>query len=189
MAYNKTPLRLSPLLYVRGVVYIIIGVVMFVFATTYSSTSGIIIGVLALLAGGCQLAFSFANQRDLKNNIWGILHGIVDLIFGVAMFIYSQGTVTGLVDVLGMWAVMYAFLQSVQAMYAFIAARGPGWVSGTSIVHFLNVLTAGGLAFMLLQYPGGFNESLQYIGIFPILLGALIIVLVRQMQIRAVRTA
>ena len=177
------------MLYVRGVIYVIIGMVMFVFANTYSSISSIVIGVLALLAGGGQLVFSFANQRSLKNNVWGMLHGITDLAFGVAMLVYSEGTVGGLVDVLGMWAVMYAFLQSVQAMYAFMAVRGPGWVSGTSIVHFLNVLTAGGLAFMLLQYPAGFYDSLQYIGIFPIVLGALIIVLVRQMQIRAAQMA
>ncbi len=189
MAPNKSHLRISPLLYFRGILYIIIGVVLFVFANTYSSTSGIIVGVLALLAGGCQLAFSFANLRDLKNNVWGILHGVTDLAFGVVMFVYSKGTVGGLVDVLGMWAVMYAFLQSVQAMYAFMAARGPGWVSGTSIVHFLNVLTAGGLAFMLLQNPEGFNKSLQYVGIFPIILGILIIILVREMQIRVAHTA
>lgn len=188
MAYNS-PVRFTPLLFVRGVLYVIIGIVMFVFASTYSSTSGIIIGVLALLAGGCQLLFSFANQRDLKNNIWGILHGITDVSFGVAMFVYSEGTIAGLVDVLGMWAVMYAFLQSVQAMYAFMAARGPGYVSGTSLVHFLNVLTAGGLAFMLVLQPEGFLDSLRYIGVFPIILGALIIILVRQMQIRVARTA
>ena len=188
MAHNS-PVRMTPLLYVRGILYVIIGIVMFVSATTYSATSGIIIGVLALLAGGCQLVFSFANQRDLKNNIWGILHGITDVAFGVGMFVYAQGTTAGLVDVLGMWAVMYAFLQSVQAMYAFMAARGPGWVSGTSLVHFLNVLTAGGLAFMLVLKPGGFTDSLRYIGIFPIVLGALIIVLVRQMQIKATRMA
>jgi len=189
MAHNKSSLNLSPLLYIRGVLYIVIGLIMFVFANTYSFTSGIIIGVFALLAGGCQLIFSFANLRDLKNNVWGVLHGVTDLAFGGAMFVYSQGTIGGLVDVLGMWAVMYAFLQSVQAMYAFMAARGPGWVSGTSVVHFLNVLTAGGLAFMLLQYPEGFYESLQYAGIFPIILGVLIIILVREMQIRAAHIA
>ena len=188
MARNS-PVRLTPLLFLRGVLYVIIGITMFVFATTYSSTSGIIIGVLALLAGGCQLAFSFANQRDLKNNIWGILHGITDVAFGIGMFAYAHGTIAGLVDVLGMWAVMYAFLQSVQAMYAFMAARGPGYVSGTSLVHFLNVLTAGGLAFMLVLKPGGFLDSLRYFGIFPIVLGVLIIVLVRQMQIRVAQTA
>ncbi|WP_240699445.1 DUF308 domain-containing protein [Spirosoma sordidisoli] len=166
----------------RGVLYVLIGATMFFFASSYSAQSGHILGVLAVLAGGCQLVFSFSNQRDEKNNLWGILHGITDVAFGVAIFVFSEGTIKGFVDVLGFWAMMYAFLQAVQAMYSFLAARGAGTVSGTSLVHFLNVLTAGALAFTLLLRPAGFDNSLGFIGVFPIVLGALIIVLTQQMR-------
>ncbi len=173
----------------RGVLYILIGAVMFVFASSYSTQSGHIIGALAILTGVCQLIFSFSNQRNEKNNIWGILHGITDVAFGVAIFIFSAGTVKGFVDVLGFWAMMYAFLQAVQAMYTFLAARGAGTVSGTSFVHFANVLVAGGFAFTLLLRPAGFDESLGFIGIFPIVLGILIIVLTQQMRAQATRSS
>lgn len=169
----------------RGVLYILIGIMMFVFAGSYSAQSGYIIGVLAVLAGICQLIFSFSNQREEKNNIWGVLHGITDVAFGVAIFVFSTGTVKGFVDVLGFWAMMYAFLQAVQAMYTFLAARGAGVVSSTSLIHFANVLMSGGLTFTLLLRPAGFDDSLGFVGAFPIVLGVLIIMLTQRMRAQA----
>ncbi|WP_460985373.1 DUF308 domain-containing protein [Spirosoma fluminis] len=178
------------LLLVRGVLYILIGAFMFVFASSYTAQSGHIIGVLAILAGVCQLAFSFTNRGTESNNMWGILHGVADLGFGIAMFIYSQGTIKGFVDVLGFWAMMYAFLQAVQAMYAFLSARGGTGVNLPSVlVHFANVLIAGGLTFTLLLRPAGFDSTLGYVGVFPIILGALIIVLTQQMRAQADRAS
>lgn len=161
---------------------------MFVFANSYSAQSGQIIGAMAGIAGVCQLIFSFTNQQAEKNNIWGILHGISDVGFGVAIFVFSEGTIKGFVDVLGFWAMMYAFLQAVQAMYSFMASRGAGGMSGTSFVHFANVLVAGGLTFTLLLRPAGFDDSMGFIGIFPIILGVLIIVLTRQMRAQTARS-
>lgn len=175
------------LLIARGVLYILIGAAMFVFANSYSAQSGHIIGALAFVAGACQLIFSFTNQQAEKNNIWGILHGISDVGFGVAIFIFSEGTIKGFVDVVGFWAMMYAFLQSVQAMYSFMASRGAGGMSSTSFVHFGNVLVAGGLTFTLLLRPAGFDDSMGFIGIFPIILGVLTLVLTRQMRAQAAR--
>ncbi|WP_229365840.1 HdeD family acid-resistance protein [Fibrisoma montanum] len=185
---NLNPTQRWWLMMARGVLYILIGAVMFVFANAYTAQSGAILGTLAALAGACQLAFSFTNQRKDKNHIWGVLHGLADVAFGVAIFLFSDGTVKGFVDVLGFWAMMYAFLQAVQAMYTFMAARGAGVVSGTSVVHFANILVAGGLAFSLLLRPAGFDNSLGYVGIFPILLGVLIIVLTQQMRAQAERS-
>ena len=176
------------LLIARGVLYILIGAAMFVFANAYSAQSGHIIGAMAFAAGVCQLIFSFTNQQAEKNNLWGILHGVSDVGFGVAIFIFSEGTIKGFVDVLGFWAMMYAFLQAVQAMYSFMAARGAGGVSNTSFVHFANVLVAGGLTFTLLLRPAGFDDSMGFIGIFPIILGVLIIILTRQMRAQTART-
>lgn len=184
---NPTTQRWWWLLIARGVLYILIGGTMFVFANSYSAQSGHMIGAMAFVAGVCQLTFSFTNQQADKNNIWGILHGITDVGFGVAIFIFSEGTIKSFVDVLGFWAMMYAFLQSVQAMYSFMAARGASSMSSTSFVHFANVLVAGGLTFTLLLRPAGFDDSMGFIGLFPILLGVLIIIMTRQMRAQAAR--
>jgi uncharacterized membrane protein HdeD (DUF308 family) len=188
MEHTHSTTQRSWLLFARGILYILIGGTMFIFANSYSAQSGHIIGSLAVLAGVCQLVFSFTKNNTDKNNFWGILHGIADVGFGIAIFLFSNGTVKGFVDVLGFWAMMYAFLQAVQAMYAFMAARGNGTFSGTNIIHFANVLVSGGLTFTLLLRPAGFDDSLDFIGIFPILLGVLIIILTRQMRENATRS-
>lgn len=178
------------LLTARGALYILIGAVMFVFANTYSALTGHIIGVLAILAGLCGLGFAFTNQRAEKNNIWGILHGLTDVAFGIAIWVYSEGTIKGLVDVLGFWAMMYAFLQAVQAMYVMFSAKSAGGMNYPGkVIHFLNVLVAGGFAFMLLLRPQGFSDSLGLAGFFPIALGVLIIVLTQQLRAQSVERA
>lgn len=171
----------------RGALYILIGIMMFVFASSYSAQSGHIIGGLAVLAGVCQLIFGFINQRSITNDIWSLLHGITDVAFGIGIFVYSSDTVKGFVDVLGFWAMMIAFLQAVQAMYVFLAPRAAGVVSSTGFVHFVSVLVAGGLAFTLLLRPAGFDDSLNFIGAFPIVLGILIIIQVQRMQVQPAR--
>ena len=159
---------------------------MFVFANSYTTQSGQLIGVFALVAGICQLLFSFTNRGGESNNIWGVLHGLTDVAFGVAMFVYSKGTIKGFADVLGFWAMMYAFLQAVQAMYAFMAARGGTGVHLASVaIHLANVFTAGALTFMVLLRPAGFADSLGLAGLFPLILGVLIIVLTQQMRTQA----
>ncbi|MBD2757096.1 DUF308 domain-containing protein [Spirosoma validum] len=187
MKANRLTLQRWWLLSARGTLYILIGATMFIFASTYSVQSGQIIGAMALLAGILQLVFSFSNRLE-KNNVWGILHGIADIGFGIAIILLSNGTLEGFVDVLGFWAMMYAFLQAVQAMYAFMAARGvtgAGGISSNSFIHLANVLVAGGLTFTLMLHPAGFDNSMGYIGIFPIALGILIVLLTGQMRTQA----
>ncbi len=174
------------LLTARGVIYILIGALMFIFASTYSAEAGYVLGLLAAGAGTCQLIFSSVNRLTDRNYIWGILHGISDLGFGIAILVYAQGTVKGFVDVLGFWAVMYAFLQAVQAMYVFLGARtGNSPNYATAVIHFLNVFVAGGLAFNLLLRPAGFNTSLGFSGVFPIILGGLILLLTQRLREQA----
>ncbi len=183
---QRSKIQRQWLLTARGVAYILIGSLIFVFASTYSAEVGYVLGILAAGAGVCQLVFSASNRQMDRNYIWGLLHGISDLGFGIAILVYAQGTVKGFVDVLGFWAMMYAFLQAVQAMYVFLGARtGNSPNYATAVIHFLNVLVAGGLTFNLLMRPAGFNSSLGFSGIFPILLGGLILILTQRLREQA----
>jgi uncharacterized membrane protein HdeD (DUF308 family) len=176
------------LLSTRGVLYAMIGVFMFVFSANYSAQSASIIGILAIVAGICGFVFAFSNERSDRNSMWGILHGVADIAFGIAMFVYSDGTIKGFVDVLGFWAVMYAFLQSVQAMYVYMSSKGASVTNyPAKYIHFANVLVSGGLAFTLLLRPRGFTDSIGMVGIFPIILGVLIIALSLQLKAQAER--
>ncbi|MCK8491656.1 MULTISPECIES: DUF308 domain-containing protein [Spirosoma] len=174
------------LLLARGVLYLAIGVFLLVSANGYSEQLGHIVGALVVLAGISQLVFSLTNHAPESTNLWGILHGVADLGFGVAIYINSNEAIRGFVDMLGFWGMMYAFLQAVQAMYAAIAARGASGVHlSTMIVHFVNVLVAGGLCYVLLFSQASSNGSLGLAGLFPAVLGALIIVLTQQMKTQA----
>lgn len=177
------------LLISRGSIYALIGTMLFVFANTFTVQSGRIIGVLALVAGACGLAYASLNQAADRNRLWGVLHGLNDIVLGAAIMIYADGTINGFIDVLGLWAVLYAFLQSVQAMYAFISGRGAMKADFTNrkVVHFLNVAVAGALAYILIFRPAGFQESLGFVGVFPIALGVLIIVMALQMRPQTVQ--
>ena len=172
------------LLISRGSIYALIGIMLFVFANTFTIQSGHIIGALALTAGVCGLVYALLNQAADRNRLWGVLHGLSDVAFGVAIFIYADGTIRTFVDVLGFWALMYAFLQSVQAMYAFIGGRGAMKANYTNrkVVHFVSVAVAGFMAFDLIFRPVGRLESLGFVGIFPIALGILIIVMALQLR-------
>ena len=186
---QKNEIQRQGLLTTRGILYILIGALMFVFAGTYSAEVGYVLGLLALVAGICQLVFSTTNRLTDRNYIWGLLHGLSDLGFGIAILVYAQGTVKGFVDVLGFWATMYAFLQAVQAMYVFLGARTGNFPNyTTAIIHFVNVLVAGGLAFNLLLRPAGFNTSLGFSGLFPIVLGGLILWLTQRLRVQAEST-
>ena len=174
------------LLLTRGAVYVLVGIAMFVSANSYSQQLGHIVSALVILAGICQLLFSFTNRGPENNNIWGILHGVTDLAFGVAMYIYSKDTIMGFGDMLGFWAMIYACLQVVQAMYASMDARGTSGVHlSTMIVHFANVLIAGGMSYVLLLSNDNSTSSFGLIGLFPALLGVLILILAQQMRAQA----
>ena len=179
------------LLISRGSIYMLIGVMLFVFSNTFTVQSGHIIGVLALTARACGLAFSLLNQAADRNRLWGVLHGLNDIVLGGAILFFADGTIRGFVDVLGLWAMLYAFLQSVQAMYAFIGGRGAMKADflNRKVAHFLSVAVAGVLTYTLIFSPAGFQESLGFVGVFPIALGVLIIVMALQLRSPSVRPA
>ncbi|WP_461131458.1 DUF308 domain-containing protein [Spirosoma aerophilum] len=171
------------LLLTKALIYVIIGVFILVFATSFTALSGHILGGLFLVAGVLQLRFSVKNKGTDETNIWGIMYGLSDLAFGIAVFVYSLGDATNITQTVAFWALMYAVLQSVQAMYSFIAARGGAGIPVASmLVHAVNVLVAGGMSYVILTYAIGFDESMRLSGLFPIGLGALLIVLIQLMR-------
>ncbi|MEZ0487078.1 DUF308 domain-containing protein [Fibrella aquatica] len=173
-------LKLGGLLTTRGVLYILMGGALFLYANTYTGTSGQVIGVIVLLAGLAGLAYWFVNRQADHNNLWSLLHGINDLAFGVVFLTMANNGFKNFVDMLGFWAVFYAFLQAVQAMYLALMQGGSSLIA--KAVHFLSVAVSGYMAFDILLRPLGLGNSLGIMGFFPIALGTLLIVLQRLTQ-------
>ena len=164
----------------RGVFYILMGGALFLYANTFTPMAGRVIGFFVLLAGGVGLGYWVFNRQADQNNLWSLLHGLNDVVFGF-VFLFTAGSgLKNFVDMLGFWAVMYAFLQAVQAMYLALMQGGSSLT--VKVIHFLSVVTAGYLAFDILLRPNGLFDSMGITGFFPIVLGILLIVLQRLTQ-------
>ena len=168
------------MLTVRGVFYILMGTTLFFFANSFSATSGRTLGGITLLAGVAGIGYGLINRKADANTIWSLLHGLNDAVFGV-VFLFSAGSgFKNFVDLIGFWAILFAFLQSVQAMY--VALMQGGSSLPVKAIHFLMVFATGYMAFNILLRPIGLIDSLGITGFFPIVLGILVIVLQRLSQ-------
>jgi uncharacterized membrane protein HdeD (DUF308 family) len=164
----------------RGIFYILMGGAMFLYANSFTYSSGVIIGVITILAGLAGIGYGFTNRQADGNTIWSLLHGLNDLVFGIAFIVVASNGLRNFVDTLGFWAVLYTFLRAVQAMYAALMEGGSSLT--VKLLHFVSVLTSGYLAFNILFRPIGLLDSLGIMGFFPIVLGILLIVLQRLTQ-------
>jgi uncharacterized membrane protein HdeD (DUF308 family) len=174
---HQEAIRHRWLLIGRGVGYILLGFGLFVYSLTFTPTTARLLGTFTLLAGIAGLAYARFNSRADPNNLWVILHGLNDLAFGVIFLFKANNGLLAFVDMLGFWAVIYAFLQSVRAMYAaLMEASSSLWAKG---IHFLSVAIAGYLAFDIVMRPIDTMDSVAISGFFPIGLGILVIILAR----------
>ena len=177
---NPQQLRNGWILTVRGVFYILMGTALFFFANSFSATSGRIIGGITLLAGVAGFIYGYTNRKADSNNIWSLLHGLNDAVFGFVFLFSASNGFKNFVDMIGFWAVLFAFLQSVQAMY--VALMQGGSSLPVKAIHFVMVFVTGYMAFNILLRPIGLFNSLGITGFFPIVLGILVIVLQRLSQ-------
>lgn len=184
---NQPQLRFPWLSLARGIFYILLGGAMFVYANTFSQGTGRVLGIITLLAGSVGLSYGLMNRQQDPNTIWSILHGLSDIAFGITFMVVAGNGLKSFLDMLGFWAVMFAFLQSVQAMYVALMAGGSSLV--TKAIHFASVALAGYLSFTILLRPTGLINSLGMMGFFPIGLGILIIVLARRSAQKPVSVA
>lgn len=167
---------------IRGVIYILAGILLAIFINTHSALIGYISGGLLVVSGLLVLWLGFTRQRSDKNFIWTIFYGLTDVCFAVLIISAASGTVRNVLDAWGFWAIVYAFLQTVQAMYtSMVERRGPGANVGGQSIHFILVLVSVGFAFVL-SHPFTFPDGMQWmIGLFLVIFGGLVIALGRQL--------
>ena len=150
---------------------------MFVYANNFTYGTGRVLGVFLLLAGLVGAAYSRFNSRIDPNNFWVTVHALNDLVFGVVFIVMASKGIKGFIDMIGFWAVVYAFVQAVRAMY--VALMEGGSSLAMKLIHFLSVAVAGYLAFNTMLRPIGLIDSLGITGFFPIALGILVILTAR----------
>lgn len=164
------------ILHIRNVCFILMGIVLLVYPAQVSALhTGLLAGLLLL--AGLSTALLGLRMRHLKQqaDIWLILSSLRDLLFGIFLFTQLSQPLQTTLATLGFWAIVFAFLQSVEAMYYFLGTRSAKasgyWIE---ITHFTLVLVAGAFAFMLVMRPESSQSELSYVGLFPIGIGILL---------------
>ena len=184
---NSNPTKNWALLIARGVIYVSIGIILFLFIGEQTSGFARVISGLLIVAGVCGLLYSFTNLRADRNYIWELLRSISDVGFGIALIVLSKSDEDEFLSILSFWAMMYAFIQAVQAMYSFLQSGVSSTISlSGKVLYTLGVFIAGGLSYVLLMRPGNNGEPTSIIGLFTIALGAIILVLAIQQRRQAV---
>lgn len=183
---NSNPTKNWWLLITRGILYMSIGVCLFLFANDFTSSSAQLIAGLLLAAGVLGLVYTVGNVRTDRNYIWELLRSLSDVAFGIALLVSAKQDTDGFLSTLSFWAMMYAFIQVVQAMYSFMQSGVGSSISlSGKMIYFLGVVISGGLSYVLLMRPNGLDGSLGIIGLFPIALGVIITLLAVQQRKQA----
>lgn len=164
------------LMILRGVAIGLIGVLLFSF-TAVNHTSAYGIGAALLVSGATAIWFGLANRPTQEYASWLIWGGLLDGIFGVAALFYADGSLQDITDLIGFWALIFAILQAVQAIYSYIGPSGTGFDLATKLIHVVLVGIALWLAYALLMVPGTGTNSVGMTGLLPIFIGVILIML------------
>ncbi|ADB42893.1 hypothetical protein Slin_6949 (plasmid) [Spirosoma linguale DSM 74] len=177
------------LMHLHNVCYALMGVALLIHPTETSPLRTGLLGGLLLLAGICTLTLGMRRrQRGDTDNLWFILSSGRDIIFGIWLLAVMNQPMGAMINTIGLWAIIYAFLQAIEANFYFLGTRANEdkdyWVE---VIHFACVFIAGGFAFLLIMRPDGLTASLGYVGLFLVGLGLVQELLTRMLQRDATR--
>lgn len=173
------------LMQLHNLCYALMGVTLLIYPMRSSALHTGLLGGLLLLAGfSTALLSSRLSRSGQIDSIWFTLSSIRNLIFGLILLVDMGSSVQTMVNILGLWAIVYAFMQAIKAMFYFLGTRynqdKDYWVE---VIHFVCVFITGGFAFVLIMRPAGLPTSLGFSGLF--LLGLAIIQVVLTQRLRA----
>lgn len=151
---------------------------------TYLALSTGLLSLLMLLLGLTAIRFWMVHRAVERAAIWFSLTGLLDILFGI-LLLTGNNTEQFISLTFGVWGLLMGFIQAIESMYVFLAIRitNPDGSSNlpTMLLHCLNVLIGGGMAFVLVLQPYG-RASIQIAGVFPLGFGILLALLIRRLQ-------
>ena len=161
------------LLHLHNGCYLLMGLILFFYPIQAFSLYTGLLGGLLLLAGLSTAWFGYRRRQGGQgDNSWYLLSSSRDILFGLTLLVEMESSLKTMVNILGLWAVVYAFLQAIEAMFYFLGTRANAdkdyWVE---VIHAVCVLLTGGFAFVLIMRPEGQPTSLQFGSLFLIGLG------------------
>ncbi len=171
------------LLYLRSGLFAGIGLLM---AFAEDSQSFVLISSSTILIIAGLLAIRFRQVSRLSGTApnWYLTAGLLDILAGLALLFYLHHPNQGIALIFGAWGILVGLIQAVEAIYVFIGLQTPGESRDSSgtIIHLLNVLICGGIAFMLLLQPLA-EYSTHVAGWFFMALSIALLFLTRRLQV------
>ena len=169
------------LLFVRSGLIGLMGLLLFQLTDADHQSLSYSIAGLMLLGGVCAIGFGVSNRRTEDLAPWSIANGTIEAAFGVALLFYARGPLADFLDVLGLWALLFAMAQATQAIYSYIG-RGFGLDFAGKLIHILLVGVAGWLAFALMMRPDSTDNLLTLAGWLSVAMSGLLTGLILMMR-------
>ncbi len=102
----------------EGLVDIAAGVIAFIFPTLAAIVLVFVIAIWAILTGILELVMAFRLRREINNEWFLVLSGVVSILLGVIMVINPNAGLIGLVWAIGGYAVIFGILMLILAFRA-----------------------------------------------------------------------
>ncbi|WP_041951888.1 DUF308 domain-containing protein [Spirosoma spitsbergense] len=171
------------LMHLHNGCYVLMGIVLMIHPLQASLLYTGLLGGLLLLAGLSTADMSRRlHNSGQANTTWLILSSIRNGLFGLTLLVTMGSPLSTMVNILGLWGLVYAFLQAIEALFYFLGTRVSQdkdyWVE---VIHFFCVLVSGGFAYVLIMLP----NSLGMAALFLIGLGIIQVVLTYRLQASA----
>ncbi len=171
------------LMHLHNGCYLLMGLVLIIYPPQASLPLTGLLGGLLLLAGLSTAVMGIRLRRSGEaDTAWLIVSSLRNGLFGLILLIEMGSPRSTMINILGLWGLVYAFLQAIEAIFYFLGTRVSQdkdyWVE---VIHFFCVLVAGGFAFILIMLP----DSLRMAGLFLLGLGIVQAVLTRRLRATA----
>ncbi|QHV99403.1 hypothetical protein [Spirosoma endbachense] len=137
-----------------------------------------------IIGGLLAIRFWQVNRAHINDTNWYLAAGLLDNLIGILLLLSRNNPTMNIGLTLGAWGLVVAIMQAVETMYVFIGVQSSSEVSDFSItiIHLINVLICGGIAFIVLQQPLGEN-SIRWSGLLFIGFSMSLLILTRCLQI------
>ena len=170
-------------LYLRSTLFAGIGIQLFFSGNSHPFVL-ISLSALMTLAGLLAIRFRQVSRIPEKATNWYLTAGMLDILAGLALLLYLHHPNQGIILTLGAWGILVGFIQAIEVLYVFIGLQTSGKSRDNSgkLIHLLNALICGGIAFTLLLQPFG-KDSTQFAGWFFIALSMALLFLTLRLQV------
>lgn len=168
---------------IRGVIAVIFGVVALVSPIGTAVALAVIVGIFAVVDGVVEIVDGI-RYREYGGAGLRIAIGATTLIFGIVVLVWPGKTTVVLIYLVAIWSILVGIFQFVVSfMLRSIPGSGWGWGVAGGLVSFLFGIL------VIAQPSAGLTTIIWIIGIYALIIGAILIALGLQIRSLGKRAA